>query len=119
VTVLGIVRNPYNTNVPDRLLGAAAKLNIPVRTIDMASLSVSIDSDGGASVADKDGTVEVDSVSPYLLFGYPAAIHALRILSWNARMQNPLDSVLLADDKAGRAPRERRRGPGPHRDLSP
>jgi ribosomal protein S6--L-glutamate ligase len=103
--IVGVVRNAYATNVPDRLLVAARKLGIQTRVIDMASLTTSIRSDGAVSVADGQGALEVDSVAPYLLFGYPAAVPALRALSWRARMQNPVDSVVLADDKAATAGR--------------
>ncbi len=108
--ILGVARNPYATNVPDRLLAAARKTGIAVRVIDMASLATSIEPDGTASVADAQGVLDVDSVAPYLLFGYPAAVPALRALSWRARMQNPVDSVLLADDKAATAQRLARAG---------
>ena len=103
--IIGVARNPYSPRVPDRLLKAARKLGIGARVIDMASLTTSIHPDGRASVADGKGVLEVDSVAPYLLFGFPAAIHALRALSWSARMQNPVGSVLLADDKAATAER--------------
>jgi len=106
----GVARNPVATNVPSSLLTAAARRNIPVRVIDIASLGAGIRADGGVSVADEQGAVEVSSVSPYLLFGYPAAIHALRVLSWSARLPNPVDSALLADDKAATAERLARAG---------
>jgi ribosomal protein S6--L-glutamate ligase len=109
VTV-GVARNPYSANVPDRLLMAARRLGIAARVIDMASLTTSIQPDGTASAADGQGVLEVDSVAPYLLFGYPAATHALRVLSWSARMQNPVEAVLLADDKAATAERLARAG---------
>ena len=102
---LAVARNPLATNVADRLLATARSLGIAVRAVDMASLAVSIGPGGEALVADRSGPVQAGSVAPYLLFGYPAAVHALRVLSWTARMQNPVDSVLLADDKAATAGR--------------
>ncbi|MGH3779410.1 MAG: ATP-grasp domain-containing protein, partial [Pseudonocardiaceae bacterium] len=47
--------------------------------------------------------IEITSMAPYLLFGYPTAIHAFRMFSRWAYMQNPVDSVLTADDKAATA----------------
>ena len=44
-------------------------------------------------------------LAPYLLFGFPAAVHALRVLARAARVQNPVAGVLLADDKAATAQR--------------
>jgi ribosomal protein S6--L-glutamate ligase len=100
---LGIARNPYATNVPTRLAEGAAKLDIPVRVIDLSTLTVDISLHGEATVRDAAGTVDITSLAPYLLFGYPTAVHAFRILSRRAYMQNPVDSVLTADDKAATA----------------
>lgn len=100
---LGIARNPYATNVPDQLLEAAAELDIPVRVIDLPTLTVDIDSDGQAVVHDAAGAVEITSLAPYLVFGYPVAVHAFRVLTRRAYTQNPIDSVLTADDKAATA----------------
>jgi ribosomal protein S6--L-glutamate ligase len=108
--IVGVPRSPYSPHVPERLLMAASKLGIGARIIDMASLATSIHPDGRASVADARGALAVDCVAPYLLFGFPAAVHALRALSWSARMQNPVGSVLLADDKAATAERLARAG---------
>ena len=47
----------------------------------------------------------VDSLTPFLLFGFPAAIHAYRILAASAYVQNSVDSTLTADDKASTAQR--------------
>jgi ribosomal protein S6--L-glutamate ligase len=101
--MLGIVRNPHATNVPARLVEGAAELDIPVRVIDLPTLTVDISSDGEAVVRDAAGALDVTSLAPYLLFGYPAGVHALRILSRRAYTQNPVDSVLTADDKAATA----------------
>ncbi|MGH3773285.1 MAG: ATP-grasp domain-containing protein [Pseudonocardiaceae bacterium] len=102
---LGIARNPYAANVPTRLAEAAAELDIPIRVIDLPTLTVDIGCNGGAAVRDAAGIVDVTSLAPYLLSGYPAAVHAFRILSWRAYTQNPVDSVLTADDKAATAVR--------------
>jgi ribosomal protein S6--L-glutamate ligase len=56
-------------------------------------------------VTDKDGPIVIDCLAPYLLFGFPNAINALRILSHNAFTQNSIDSVMIADDKAATAER--------------
>lgn len=100
---LGIARNPYATNVPTRLVEAAAELDIPIRVIDLPTLTVSISSDGQAVVRDAAGAIEITSLAPYLLFGYPTAVHAFRILLRRAYTQNPVNSVLTADDKAATA----------------
>ncbi len=100
---LGISHNPYATNVPTRLVQAAAGLGIPVRVIDLPTLTVGISSAGQAVARDAAGIIKITSLAPYLLFGYPAAAHAFRILSQRAYLQNPVDSVLTADDKAATA----------------
>jgi RimK family alpha-L-glutamate ligase len=51
------------------------------------------------------GVIDVASLAPYLLFGYPTAAHAFRVLSRQAYVQNPVDGVLTADDKAATAVR--------------
>jgi len=61
-------------------------------------------------VTDSAGPVAADSLAPYLLFGFPAAVHALRALARTGHAQNPVDGVLLADDKAAAAYRLARAG---------
>jgi ribosomal protein S6--L-glutamate ligase len=100
---LGIARNPYATNVADRLVVTAERLGVPVRPIDLPSLGLSVGPGGERTAADSGGPVVASSLAPYLLFGFPAAIHALRVLEWGGRAQNPVDGVLLADDKAATA----------------
>src|SRR5471032_1506236 len=102
---IGILVNPYATNVSDALLVAALKASLQTRAIDLATLHVEIAEDGQPIVADSEGFVEVDAVAPYLLFGYPAAVHALRIMLRSVKSQNPIDGVLVADDKAATAER--------------
>jgi len=102
---LAIPRNPYATNIPDSLIAAAGRLGVPVRTVDLPSLRTSVALQGGATVADEAGPVVATGLAPFLLFGFPAAVHALRVLAHTARAQNPVDSVLLADDKAACAVR--------------
>ncbi|MGH3984486.1 MAG: ATP-grasp domain-containing protein [Pseudonocardiaceae bacterium] len=101
--ILGIAHNPYATNVPSRLVERAAELDIAVRVIDLPTLIADIGPNGEAAVRDAAGAIEITSLAPYLLFGYPTAVHAFRILSRRAFMQNPVDSVLTADDKAATA----------------
>jgi len=103
--ILGIVENPHALNIPNRLMAVAGDLGITARLIDISSMALSFQSTGKATVIDRHGIVQVDSIAPYLLFGFPAAVYALKVLSWSARMQNPVDSVLLADDKASTAER--------------
>jgi ribosomal protein S6--L-glutamate ligase len=100
---LGIAHNPYATNVPTRLAEAAAERDIPVRVIDLPTLTVDISVNGEAAVRDAVGVIDITSLAPYLLFGYPVAVHAFRVLSRRAYLQNPVDSVLTADDKAATA----------------
>jgi ribosomal protein S6--L-glutamate ligase len=100
---LGIAHNPYNTNVSAQLTEKAAELDIPVRVIDLSTLTVNIGFHGETTVRDTAGVIDVDSLAPYLLFGYPTVAHAFRILSQRAYTQNPVDSVLTADDKAATA----------------
>jgi RimK family alpha-L-glutamate ligase len=100
---LAVARNPHATNVPDALIAAAARLGVPARPVDLPSLRVSIAPLGEVAVADEAGPVTATGLAPCLLFGFPAAVPALRALERTARAQNPVDSVLLADDKAAAA----------------
>ncbi len=102
---LAVAMNPYASNVPDSLIAAAGRLGIAVRTVDLPSLRVGIAPLGEVTVADEAGPVAATSLAPFLLFGFPAAVTALRVLAGTARAQNPVDSVLLADDKAAAAVR--------------
>jgi RimK family alpha-L-glutamate ligase len=103
--ILGVAENPYALNVPNRLMEEAERLGLQTRLIDLPSMTVSFQSSGEASVKDRRGVIEVNAVAPCLLFGFPAAIHAIKVLSWSARMQNPIDGMLLSDDKAATAER--------------
>jgi RimK family alpha-L-glutamate ligase len=107
---VAVARNPYATNVPGSLLAAAGRLGVPVRPIDLPSLRLGIRPRGEEAVTDSAGVVAADSLAPYLLFGFPAAVHALRALARTAHAQNPVDGVLLADDKAAAAYRLARAG---------
>ena len=102
---LAVPRNPFATNVPGSLIAAAGRLGIPVRTVDLPSLRTGIAPLGAVTVTDEAGPVAATSLAPFLLFGFPAAVHALGVLARTARAQNPVDSVLLADDKAAAAVR--------------
>jgi RimK family alpha-L-glutamate ligase len=100
---LGIACNPYAVNVPTQLMEAATKLDIPVRPINLPTLAVNIQSDSHTTVTDSRGAIQIDSLAPYLLFGYPIAVHAFRTLLRRAYAQNPVESVTVADDKAATA----------------
>jgi RimK family alpha-L-glutamate ligase len=100
---MGIAVNPYSTNVAKHLIAAAAGAGLAYRVIDLPSLVLDISADGLAQVSDRDGPVTVDCLAPYLLYGFPAAAHALRALARAAYAQNPVDAVLVADDKAATA----------------
>ncbi len=102
---LAVARNPYATNVPDGLIAAAGRLGVPVRTVDLPSLRAGIAPLGALTVTDAAGPVAAASLAPFLLFGFPAAVIALRVLARTMRAQNPVDGVLLADDKAAAAVR--------------
>lgn len=101
--ILGIPINPYALNVPKNLINGAKNLSINIRIIHLPSLTVSFYGKNKTIVSDKDGIIKIKSLAPYLLFGFPAAINAFRILSQNAFCQNLVDSVLIADDKAATA----------------
>jgi RimK family alpha-L-glutamate ligase len=102
---LAVARNPYATNVPDGLAAAAGRLGVPARIVDLATLRAGIAPLGEVTVTDQAGPVTAASLAPFLLFGFPAAVTALRVLARAARAQNPVDGVLLADDKAAAAVR--------------
>ena len=102
---LAVARNPYASNVPDSLIAAAGRLGVPVRTVDLPSLRAGIVPLGEVTVTDQAGPVVATGLAPFLLFGFPAAVHALGVLARIARAQNPVDGVLLADDKAAAAVR--------------
>jgi ribosomal protein S6--L-glutamate ligase len=103
--IFGILGNPYGMNVVTHMAATALDRGMRTRVIDLPSLVVDIDTDGAAAVADRDGVIKVDVVGPYLLFGFPVAPHALRVLERTAHSQNPVDAVLAADDKAATAQR--------------
>jgi RimK family alpha-L-glutamate ligase len=107
---VAVARNPYATNVADSLIAAAGRLGVPVRPVDLPSLRLGIGPRGEEAVTDSAGRVGADSLAPYLLFGFPAAVHALRALARTTHTQNPVDGVLLADDKAAAAYRLARSG---------
>jgi ribosomal protein S6--L-glutamate ligase len=107
---VAVARNPYATNVSGSLIAAAGQLGVPVRRVDLPSLRLGIAPQGEEAVTDSAGPVAADSLAPYLLFGFPAAVHALRALACTGHAQNPVDGVLLADDKAAAAQRLARAG---------
>lgn len=102
---MGIGHNPYSARVASWLAGAATDLGVPHRMIDFPTVMVNTSIDGRVVVRDAAGVVEITSLAPYLLSGYPVAVHAVRVLSRRAYAQNPVDSVLIADDKAATAVR--------------
>ncbi|HYN94602.1 MAG TPA: ATP-grasp domain-containing protein [Pilimelia sp.] len=102
---LGVADNPYARNAPTAVRAAAEELGVPVRVIDLPSLALHLATAGAATATDRHGAVRVDSLAPYLLFGYPAATHAFRVVTRTAFCQNPVDAVLTADDKAATAQR--------------
>jgi RimK family alpha-L-glutamate ligase len=102
---LAVAVNPHARNVPDSLIAAAGRLGVPVRPVDLPSLRSGIAPAGALTVTDAAGPVVAASLAPCLLFGFPAAAHALRALARSARAQNPVDATLLADDKAAAAQR--------------
>jgi len=117
---VAVARNPYATNVSGSLLAAAGRLGVAVRPVELPSLRLGIGPRGDLAVTDSAGPVAADSLAPYLLWGFPAAVHALRALARTAHAQNPVDSVLLADDKAAAAYRLAQAGvPQVHTEICP
>ncbi len=111
---VAVARNPYATNVADSLTAAAVRLGVPVRLVDLASLRLGIRPPGDLVVTDSGGPVAADSLAPCLLFGFPAAVHALRALARTAHAQNPVDGVRRCAPRSApstprRCPRSRRR----------
>jgi RimK family alpha-L-glutamate ligase len=102
---VAVAWNPYASNVPDSLAAAAGRLGVPVRAVHLPSLRAGVAPGGDLTVTDEAGPVVAGSLAPCLLFGFPAAVSALRVLARTARAQNPVDSMLLADDKAAAAVR--------------
>jgi ribosomal protein S6--L-glutamate ligase len=100
---VGVTRNPYEVNVPNALLSAADRLGIATRVIDLATVRAAISASGETSTLDRNGPISVESLTPFLLFGFPAAVHAYRMLARGVRSQNPVEGVLAADDKAATA----------------
>jgi ribosomal protein S6--L-glutamate ligase len=107
---LAVARNPHAANVANRLIETAGRLGVDVRPVDLPSLRLGIEPAGELTVTDSGGPVEASALAPYLLWGFPAAVHALRALTGSGRTQNPVDGVLLADDKAACAVRLARAG---------
>ena len=54
-------------------------LGVPVRTVGLPSLRASIAPLGEVTVTDEAGPVAATSLAPFLLFGFPAAVTALRV----------------------------------------
>lgn len=101
--LLGVPRNPHALNVHHALMSSAEQLGVPVRAVDLTSLRAAITGGGESRAFDRDGPVEVRSLAPFLLFGYPAAVTGLRVILRTAYGQNPVEATLLADDKAATA----------------
>jgi RimK family alpha-L-glutamate ligase len=100
---VGIAVNPYAPNVAKRLAASAATQGIAHRLIDLPTVALDIEAGGTARVTDRAGEIVVTCLAPYLLFGFPAAVAAFRVLQGRAYAQNPVDAVLTADDKAATA----------------
>jgi ribosomal protein S6--L-glutamate ligase len=97
---LGVAANPYAMNAPTAIAKAASAHGVPTRMIDVESIGVTVTAGGITTVTDRDGPVVVDALAPALLFGFPAAVHAFRVLEQRAYLQNPVAGTLAADDKA-------------------
>jgi len=97
--VVGISRNNivYGHVPPesDPLVMAARRAGHIARVIDMASMRVS----PTGAVSDASGSVEVDVLAPFLLYGQPAAAYALSELTATVPALNPVAAVQVADDK--------------------
>ena len=103
---LGVAWNPHATNVADRLMATAARLGVPARLIDLPSLGLSIQPRGQLTVADQHGA---GGGQPAWLLtccsASPPPCPRSGVLARAGRAQNPVDGVLLADDKAATAQR--------------
>jgi ribosomal protein S6--L-glutamate ligase len=102
---VGLTRNPYEHNVVPALLGAAERLGVTARVIDLASVRVAVGAFGAMQALDRHGEIVVDCLTPFLLYGFPAAAHAYEILTARAQTQNSVAVTLDADDKAATARR--------------
>lgn len=98
--ILGIAINPYAMNVPNGFLKTGKRLGITIRKIDLPSLRIKIQNDGKTFVTDHEGPIVIDSLAPYLLFGFSAAVPGIRLLGEKAYLQNPVDNVLIAYDQS-------------------
>ena len=107
---VAVAKNPYAANVSGSLIAAAGRLGVPVRPVDLPTLRLGIGLRGDLAAIDSAGPVAADRLAPYLLWGFPAAVHALRALASAGHAQNPVDGVLVADDKAAAAHRLARAG---------
>jgi ribosomal protein S6--L-glutamate ligase len=101
-TCFGVTWNPLAPNVPNALTAACQRLGVAFRIIDLPSLTTTIHTE--LAVADKDGPVAVDFISPTLLYWQAQAALALDVLMrQGGRMLNSVRACLTADDKAATA----------------
>lgn len=101
-TCLGVSWNPIATNVPNALLAACRKLNVPYRIIDLRSLTTSVYPE--LTVHDENGPIEVGYISPTLFYWQAQATLAFQVLEMQGCwMLNTVDAALTADDKAATA----------------
>ncbi|HLT09523.1 MAG TPA: RimK family alpha-L-glutamate ligase [Micromonosporaceae bacterium] len=101
MSLIGVTRNPYERTVPERILAAAAERGLAVRLIDLPTVRTEVSAAGTIAVFDQSGPITgITGLTPFLLYGFPAAVHGYRILTQTARSQNTVDGVLRADDKA-------------------
>lgn len=102
--VVGVGRNPVNPRVADALAGAARRLGVAVREIDLPTLRARLDVPAAPEVADASGPVVVTHLAPCLLYWQPAAAVALGALEQaGVRAANPVPAAATADDKAAAA----------------
>ena len=101
-TCFGVTWNPLAPNVPNALIAACQRLDVPFRIIDLTSLTTAIHTE--LAVYDKDGPVAVDFISPTLFYWQAQATVALDVLMMQGcRMLNSVAACLTADDKAATA----------------
>src|SRR5690606_16009039 len=87
----------------DRLIAVGAELGLTVREIDLPTVRAEISAAGVVAAFDRSGRINVSGLTPFLLYGFPAAMQGYRVLARSARSQNTVDGVLRADDKAATA----------------
>jgi ribosomal protein S6--L-glutamate ligase len=98
----GITRNTLAPNVPNAIVDACQRLEVPYREIDLSALATTLHPK--LAVRDQDGPLMVDFLSPTLFYWQDQALLAAKVLEiQGCRMLNSADASVIADDKAATA----------------